>query len=147
MNYLQPRYIRSHDPGYKYNPLKVYLGGKFGEALLVFYEEDLGKKFHIPPHFHVKSETAEICIKFDRAEYFLDGKNKDFLTPEQMTILDTALREKMKPHPSLDQTISYWHLMHRAWNRTGDSMRPSVRSCQPDYTNIHIPTTLKENLR
>lgn len=99
MNYLQPHYNRCHDPERKYVPLKLSFSGKFGDAYTVFYEEELGKRNHIPPHFHVKSGTAKVCIKFDRAEYFLDGRNYDFFTPEQMILLDRALREHLKPAP------------------------------------------------
>lgn len=138
-SYLQPHYKLAHDAEERGIVTNIDLGGDYGLTHVVQYTEDeSGFKARIPQHFHLESIDGNnsIAIRLDKAEYFMDGRNFDKLTPEQCIILDTELRKinESDPYRAHDQT--YWETMR--WFSKFHPKR--IRGCyvrnQPDYTKL-----------
>lgn len=139
-HFLQKNYNEIHQNYRRSAVCQFDLGGNFDRSILCVWSECDKFPYKTPPHFHVISETSSVCIKLNTSEYYLDGKNKDFLTESQMRLLNEKLKElnMNNPHTKMEERLTHWELLCDFWNG-GENTRQSIRLIQPDYSTIKIP--------
>ena len=91
------------------------------------------------PHFHVRDYSRsnvhelDICIKFEKAEYFSHGAHQGTLKTKETKELDRMLRTYSDKYGE-----TYWQRAVRVWNAhsSGDPLPTDIE--QPDYSLLNF---------
>ena len=89
------------------------------------------------PHFHVKSNNIESCLKIFSPEYFLHRPGMVKLGKQNLKILNEALKKPcvMRNIQRIDiKYISVWHAIVAAWKEHYKPGAVKEVDEQPDYT-------------
>ena len=112
----------------------IPLGDSKGVEVYV-HTDDPGKI----PHFHLRKKGSgrggyefDICVKFEKAEYFTHGKHKGKIDKKMAKALNDMLKSKDK----YEKDMTYWKLAIIEWNRNNSDAELSLELEQPDYTKL-----------
>lgn len=96
---------------------------------LYIYTDDAGKIPHM--HIHIDGEH-DACIMFDKAEYFIYGKNNNTVDINTAKMIDKLLRQPF------NSKITYWEYAIPMWNGNNSTMELPEDLEQPDYTKLNF---------